>query len=258
MGRFALKQKSPRIETGQHDVLEPISSFSMAVVHPEPVSEDFNIVLLGSFNPAIFHPEWFVRHELVGESVLETAKVVVVSRDVTEFSLNSIRLFCNDSRLTIAVSNMAHVEPLMDVLMGMLKLLSHLPITAAGLNNEAVYKVESEARWHQIGHALAPKEPVWNKICKKPGMQLLSIQSPVDWTHPLLENLSIEPILVPTAHHPAITVKANLHFFIPSSTDPQSALTGTEFVASFSTEMWDRATKRAREVANTIFAEIPS
>ena len=47
----------------------------MAVVHPEPVSEDFNIVLLGSFNP-----DWFVRHGLA-------AKVVVVSRDVTEFSL---------------------------------------------------------------------------------------------------------------------------------------------------------------------------
>ena len=256
-GRFALKKKLPRIETGQRDVLEPISSFSMPVVHPEPVSEDFNIVLLGSFNPAIFHPEWFVRHGLFSEDALETAKIDAITRDFAQFSLKSMRLTCDDARLTIAVASMAHVEMLFDALLGMLNLLSHLPITAVGMNNSAVFHLDSEERWHRIGHQLAPKDPVWNHLCEKPGMQSLSIQSPVVWSHPLLENLTVHPILAINPHHPAINVKTNLHFPIPSKTDKEAALTGTEYVAAFAKEMWKRATHRSREVAMTIFETIP-
>jgi len=229
----------------------------MAVVHPEPVSEDFNIVLLGSFNPAIFHPEWFVRHGLFSEDALETAKIDAITRDFAQFSLKSMRLTCDDARLTIAVASMAHVEMLFDALLGMLNLLSHLPITAVGMNNSAVFHLDSEDRWHRIGHQLAPKDPVWNLLCEKPGMQSLSIQSPVMWRHPLLENLTVHPILAMNPHHPAINVKTNLHFPIPSKPDNEPALTGTEYVAAFAKEMWKHATHRSRAVATTIFETIP-
>jgi hypothetical protein len=48
---------------------------------PDPFSESLNVVLVGSFNPAIFQPEWFVRQKLISA---DTAwKVGVVSPDVT-------------------------------------------------------------------------------------------------------------------------------------------------------------------------------
>ena len=33
----------------------------------EILSEEASIVLVGNFNPKIFHPEWFIRKEIVGE-----------------------------------------------------------------------------------------------------------------------------------------------------------------------------------------------
>jgi hypothetical protein len=33
-----------------------------------------NIVLLGDFNPALFHPDWFVRNDLVPAGLGEAAK----------------------------------------------------------------------------------------------------------------------------------------------------------------------------------------
>lgn len=42
-----------------------------------------SIVALGSFNPAIFHPVWFARHELIREAEADASKVQVVSPEVT-------------------------------------------------------------------------------------------------------------------------------------------------------------------------------
>jgi hypothetical protein len=229
----------------------------MAVVRPEPVSEDFNVVLLGSFNPAIFHPEWFVRHKLFSEEALATAQIDAVTRDVAQFTLKNMKLSCDNSRLSMSVTSMAYVETLLDALSGMLGLLSHLPITAVGLNNNAVFNLDSEDRWHRIGHQLAPKELVWDGLCEKPGMQSLSIQSPVSWDHSLMETITVYPIVTNNAHQHAIGVRANIHFSLPSAADKTTNVTETKYVETFIKEMWDRATHRSRAVGAKIFEVIP-
>jgi hypothetical protein len=227
----------------------------MSPEHVPPLSEECSVVLLGAFNPAIFHPEWFVRNKLFSEEALETAKVDAVTRNFAQFSLKEIRFTCEDSRLTVATSNMAHSESLYDALVGMLILLSHLPVTAVGLNNEAVFKVETEARWHRIGDQLAPKEQVWNSLCKAPGLAMLSIEAPIeDWDFPLTENLTVHPMPRRHPHHPAINVKTNLHFQIPSQED--EALTPTDMAKLFALENWTKVTRRARNVAAHIFEKI--
>ena len=30
-------------------------------------AEGLDVIVVGSFNPAIFHPEWFLRHNLIGD-----------------------------------------------------------------------------------------------------------------------------------------------------------------------------------------------
>jgi len=259
-GKSSLIQQSHpwvlKIETGQRSCLEELSPNTMPPANPEPVSEDFNIVLLGSFNPAIFHPEWFVRHGLFSEDALESAKIDVVTTDFAQFTIKGVRLSCNDRHLTIA-SSMTHVEILKDALMGMLDLLSHLPVHAVGMNNEAVFRAKSQKQWHQVGDTLAPKDPVWNKICKEPGMLSLTIHSTVEWTHPLVENLTVHPHPIGGPHHPAIAVTTNLHFTIPKASTVEAAPSVTSLVAFFINAMWHRATRRARVVANNIFETIP-
>jgi hypothetical protein len=50
-------------------------------------SESASIVLVGSFNPAIFHPEWLLRHSLISEDDNKGAKVEIVHSQLSKFSL---------------------------------------------------------------------------------------------------------------------------------------------------------------------------
>ena len=45
-------------------------------------SEALEVVMLGSFNPAILHPQWFLRQKLIGEEEALAAKIKVVAAEV--------------------------------------------------------------------------------------------------------------------------------------------------------------------------------
>lgn len=234
-----------------------LSGTDMAELQNETVSEAFAVVLVGSFNPAILHPEWFVRNKLVGESALSSATVNVIASDVAEFNLINVVVFCDKERLHFTVGNMAYVDALLDLVKGTLQLLSHLPVTAVGLNNNALYRVDSEDHWHRIGHALAPKEQVWDRLCKKPGLTNLSINSPVDWDFPLQENLTLAPVLNNLQLHPAIKIQTNLHLTVPDMKTAGLDLTPTAVALRFIETRWQNAASRAKEVAAEIFKQIP-
>ena len=51
-------------------------------------TQEASIVLVGSFNPAIFHPEWLLRHELIPEDDIKAAKVEIVHQNISKFSLS--------------------------------------------------------------------------------------------------------------------------------------------------------------------------
>lgn len=224
----------------------------------EPFAEDFNIVFLGNFNPAIFHPEWFCRHNLIGAEAAAEANVSVVSPQVTEIDVGHIHLECTNERLVLRTSRASHTEMLLDLARGILGILPHTPLKAAGINHEAHYRAESELQWHKIGHELAPKTLIWDKICENPGMLKLTVQSPrTDWDYALQENFTVEPYGNLHVKHPALIVRANTHFSIPDNLEDAN-FPETDIVSSFVETQWENATKRARTVAAKIFELIPS
>ncbi|MEI7911870.1 MAG: hypothetical protein WCK77_19750 [Verrucomicrobiota bacterium] len=224
----------------------------------EPFSEDFNVVLLGNLNPAIFHPEWFCRHGLIGPEATAEADISVVSPQVTEIDIGHIHLQCLDNRMVVRTSRSTHTEQLLDLVRGILSILPHTPLIAAGINHDAHYRVGTELQWHSIGHQLAPKTLVWDKVCTEPGMLKLTINSPrIDWDYPLDENFTVEPYGRNHAKHPAIIVRANTHFTVPSEfTDAKWHV--TDVVSTFVETQWKYATTRARTVASKIFESIQS
>jgi hypothetical protein len=126
----------------------------------EPFAEELTIVFLGNLNAAIFNPDWFSRHGLIGAEAAAEAKVSVISPQVTEIDFGHISLNCDEGRLVLRTTRVTHSEMLFDLGRGILRTLPHTPLTAAGINNAVHFKVSSENRWHEIGHTLAPKMPV--------------------------------------------------------------------------------------------------
>lgn len=223
----------------------------------EPFAQNANAVILGDLNPAILHPEWFRRQGLVDDETCGSAEIRVVSQQVTELMIGGIKLFATDDKIILSVSDPAYTERLQDFSCGLLAKLPHTPLKAAGINSDVHLQLDSEASWHSIGHALAPKDPVWKGICESPGMENLTIQSPVSsWTYPIIENLTVKPYQKDHLKHPAIVIKANIHFSVPIEGESAFHADTAKIVGSFLSECWDLSMGRAREVAEAIFKNI--
>lgn len=227
-----------------------------AMTAPMPEFENCSVVLLGSFNPAIFHPEWFVRQGLIGADAVDPDKIKVVSSDVTECDVGTVKLVCDNTRLIFSAGNMTESDKLQDMVTGTLRILAHVPLLAMGLNQEGVFRAQSEEHWHQIGHTLAPKAPVWDKLGKSPGMQQISIKYPLQENPRIEQNFTVEPFPNTSLKHPAIKIRTNLHYQI--STPAEIPISGdtTQLALDFIAEHWKCATTRVREVARIIFEEI--
>jgi hypothetical protein len=123
------------------------------------------IVVLGSFNPPIFSPDWLAQHNLIGKEDAEAAKAsneLLISKPIAHLDTGSFDLQVVENRLTL--SSKSVVSPgIKDLAIGILSILPHTPITALGLNFVAHYRIDTEDNYHRIGDALAPKE-VWHSL----------------------------------------------------------------------------------------------
>ena len=59
---------------------------------PIPEIDGAAIVILGSFNPAIFHPLWFKKQGLLRDEEAETAELDVTHPDLSAFHFEGFRL----------------------------------------------------------------------------------------------------------------------------------------------------------------------
>ncbi len=227
----------------------------MAAKTKDPKIEEADIVMLGAFNPAIFHPEWFFRQGLADQS--DSDKVNVVSRAASEIHLGNIHLTCVENRLVFQISNMAYAEAMQDLAVGVLAKLPHTPLEACGINCQAVFKADSEKQWHLIGDTLAPKDFLWNKLCEKPGMKSLAIQCPApESIFPGEVNFYVEPLSNTDALHPAIVVRANTHFKVELHAR-NSEVEATQLVRDFLQTEWKESIGRARTLGRMIFEKLP-
>lgn len=142
---------------------------------PLPKFYNHSIVLLGQFNPSIFHPIWFSSEKLLRNEEADRAKIEIVHPDVTKFALDWLTVEVLRERFVMQTSQETYDETLRDLVLGTFSILRHTPITKMGINRSAHFLIESEEKWHNAGHKLAPKE-LWNGILEKPGMLSLTME----------------------------------------------------------------------------------
>ena len=60
---------------------------------PDLSIDEITVVLLGDFNPKIFHPMWFANHGVLREAEATEATIEVVHSDVCSFSSSAACIF---------------------------------------------------------------------------------------------------------------------------------------------------------------------
>jgi hypothetical protein len=129
----------------------------------EPEFSGVAIVLRGNFNPTIFQPAWFSKHELITEEAAAGANIVVIHPEITTFNVDPDFSFsCDRDRLNIvrAVAPLILASDLISRIFG--DLLPHTPIGQLGINRYVHFSVGSFEERDRVGRMLAPREP-WGR-----------------------------------------------------------------------------------------------
>lgn len=150
----------------------------------EPKSSDVSVVFLGSFNPAIFNPDWLVINGVISKAQADVQEITVITPQLSNFRVSSYKYQVTPQRFQVIFESAPHIE-LQDAVSKIFQeLLPHTPVQHLGVNRTVHFSVGSEEKRNAIGRKLAPPEPwgKWSEEWKdrlppnRSGMFALSVQ----------------------------------------------------------------------------------
>lgn len=211
----------------------------------KPIFQEASVVLVGSFNPAIFHPEWLLRNGLISEDDLEDQDVEIIHKDIARFSLSWLNIQVQHDKFIARTNDPSQFMPLKDLIISIFTILEHIPIEKMGLNYHATYDMGNEKDWHTVGNRLAPKS-IWEETLPKPiGMKSLVVESPREDDYNGYINVTIGPV---RAEGYGINISVNNHI---ETVEEEESLAPPKILM----ENWDKAIPYAQKIAEHTIAK---
>jgi hypothetical protein len=213
---------------------------------PAPDIHGASIVLLGSFNPAIFHPAWFHKQGLVSDEEHDAAAIQVMLPDFARFNIDWLEITVTLDRFEVASGEPENFNLLRDIVIGTFRILQHTPIKAIGVNRNEHFKLP-EDRWHEIGDALVPKD-VWSTVLDAPGLRALTVEGVRTDNYAGYIRANVEPSV---RVHPGIYIGVNDHFQLDEDSKDSGVLDSSQAVSVLESE-WDGILERAPRIIDTV------
>ncbi|MCP5274915.1 MAG: hypothetical protein H6936_08720 [Burkholderiales bacterium] len=209
------------------------------------VVDTASIVLIGSFNPGIYHPVWFQKQRLLQEVEIEKPAIEIINNDIAIFTAAWLRIEVTGDKFIAATEDESKFDPLCDLVIGTFRLLDQTPIQMIGMNREVGFELRSSDEWHKVGHVLAPKE-VWQEIdsIHDPGMLSLVMQSQRQDEYEGKFNITVKPLKPNT-----VSVAFNNHIEIKKNDN--DLLTAEKACEVIEAE-WRNSLSRSLEVASEL------
>lgn len=221
--------------------------------------EGCSIVLVGNFNPAIFHPAWLVAQDIIrpsegkaAEDVLGTGEgkksevnLQVVSPQVTSFAVEWLTLQVTQERFSASTVDAAHFEILRDLVVKTFTILEHTPVKQMGINRDMHYRMPDKAIWHLVGNTLAPKDK-WESLVENPGLEALVIRGTRRDSKAKFFKVTVQPSIRIVD---GVYIQTNEHF-------DANGDDSTERLMNILREDWDNAQRYAKNLAETLLERI--
>lgn len=137
------------------------------------------LVVTGAFAPAMFHPSWFERYDLLGKNEVSAAASsanLLVSEEISLFKVAGFDFDIRPNRMQIGTTQESLFEATRDLMCSLLEVIDGAPVQQIGINWTAHYSTASSQAWHKAGDVLVPKI-FWSTIWPKHvGMSNLALQ----------------------------------------------------------------------------------
>jgi hypothetical protein len=218
---------------------------------PEVSVEDITVVLIGDFNPKIFHPMWFAHHGILREAEAQEATIEVIHPDVCSFSTEWLTVQVLRDRFTAGVKAEVYRPHLGDLVRYAFSLLSHSPVRQMGINAAFRVRFRSEDDWHAFGHMVLPKSP-WMGVLDKPGLRTTNIQGTRADQHTGFVNVTIDPDM----RRPGdVVIRYNDHFEKSLAAGEEPAhVTSAGWVLEILQQEFDASYARANRVVTALIS----
>ena len=212
------------------------------------MEEGMSIVLLGSFNPGIFQPFWFVTQKLLMKKEAEEAKTQLITEAISTFKTDRFNLICELGRLQISTDNNAAYEQIRDLIVSIFQILSHTPVTKLGINSDYHIKVDSEKKFYDFGDIIAPKQ-ILGKVLETPKTLNVTIQG--NQTRDYSGNVNVKVQPSPKVNR-GIWININDHYDLESN----EPLEGCQKAMQILERLFEDSLNRSNKIAKTIVDKI--
>lgn len=209
-----------------------------------------SIVLVGSFNPAIFQPAWLAAKQLIRESEATGANIEIIHPEVTQFRAGWLRLSVQPTRFAASTEDPAQWGPLRDLVVSALTLLDETPTSVLGLSRSVHVDLGDSKSWHALGHLLAPKKP-WEGILQEPGMIAVHLQGLRADGRPGHTFVRVQPS---AKYENAVFVDIT-NEYVPTD-PPSSASSNTPYFLKCIEEDWERILADAKESVDKLVRQV--
>lgn len=180
------------------------------------VSEFYSVVLLGSFNPMIYHPYWLKEKEIIGEEDI-TKEGILVHEDISSFKIGDwMQMNINKNRCEFKILNADKILIMRDIIIGCLNALPETPIVAFGINKGWIAQLPNSEQYYELGAKLSPLE-LWKDDFKNPRLKNIAIEDTNNENFAGTRRLIIiQPAPAELKYDNAIDINLNNHFDMPS------------------------------------------
>ena len=214
-----------------------------------------SIVLLGRFNPSIFHPAWFARFGLLRDAEADQAKDLIATDQLSKFQADWIGIQVTPDRFYAFSDDPAASNPLRDLVASAFSVLEHTHFWALGLNRQMHYRVETEEQWHRFGHSLVPKGE-WEPHMINPGLRTLRIEGRRHGAPEARIQYAVEPSV---PYHPGVYFSVNEHYGGTKASDDKVAEAskpeGRRKLLGILTKEWEVSRDYAKTVAEALMSK---
>lgn len=147
----------------------------MFVPSPDHVT-GMEIVVVAQFSPRALQPLELRRLGVLSEGDLLNAEFDHLFEDLMTFRLPWMQVTFETERLIVGtVPSSPQPEPIRDFVVSLLRSIEKPSVKAVGINRNLHFPVSDEDVWHKVGHKLAPKEGLWDRVVDTPGVEAISV-----------------------------------------------------------------------------------
>jgi hypothetical protein len=221
----------------------------------EPVNKMVGVVLVGNFNPLMFHPQWFGWNEVISESEANAAVTsnapCIIAPNITVFNTSQLQIQVRETTFSVTATKESF-SIVKDVVKKTFERLGSMSIRAMGINTSAHFKMPNVSKYHEFGDKLSPKD-IWKELLgdsvfgdnRTGGLARMQMYNKKDEKVGSL-NITVESS-VKFIH--SIFVNCNDHYDFEECTDAETVMAKLE-------ENFDSSIQKSTNIQKSLFKDL--